>query len=66
MGEQARLSLSSHGVGRLSGEQSPVTHHFPELQVVKRHKEAQGCQGLEGLEREAFQASVGLFPVQSN
>jgi hypothetical protein len=40
VGEQERLILASHGVGRLSGEQSPATHHFPVLKVVKRHEDA--------------------------
>jgi hypothetical protein len=64
--EQVKLSLASHDVGRLSSEQSPATHHFLGFQAVKRHEEAQECQGLEGIGKEAFQASVGLFPVQSN
>jgi hypothetical protein len=54
--EQAKSSWASHGVGRLLGEQSPATHHFQGLQAVKRHEEAQGCRGLEGLGKEAFQA----------
>jgi hypothetical protein len=64
--EKERLILASHGVGILPGEQSPVTHHFPGLQAVKRHEEAYIYRGLEGLGREAFQASIGLFPIQSN
>jgi hypothetical protein len=64
--EKAKISLSSHGVGRLMGGQSPATYHFLGLQVVKRHEEAQVYRGLEGHGREAFQASVGLFHVQYN
>jgi hypothetical protein len=64
--EKENISLASHCVGRLLGGQSPTTHHFLGLQAVKRHKEALVYRELEGIGREAFQASVGLFPVQSN
>jgi hypothetical protein len=64
--EKGRLSWASHGVGRLLGEQSPATHHFQGRQAIKRHEEAQGCRGLVGLGKEAFQAWVGLLPAQSN
>jgi hypothetical protein len=66
VGKKEKLSLASHGVGILSGEQSLASHHFLGLQVVKRHEEAHVYRVLEGLGREAFQASVGLFLIQSN
>jgi hypothetical protein len=65
-GGETRLILASHSVGMLLGEQSPATDHFSGLQAVKRHEEAQVYRGLEGLRREAFQALVELFPIQSN
>jgi hypothetical protein len=65
VGEKEKLIFSIHGVGRLLVGQSPSTHHFWGLQAVKRQKEAQIYQGLEGLGMEAFQASVGLFLFQS-
>jgi hypothetical protein len=66
VGEHEKLRFSSHSVERLLGGQSPATNHFWGLYVLKRHEEEQGYQGLEGLGMDAFQASVGLFPVKSN
>jgi hypothetical protein len=54
--EQAKISWSSHDVGRLLSGQSHVIHHFQGPQVVRRHEEAKGYWRLVRLGKEAFQA----------
>jgi hypothetical protein len=51
-----KTSWASLDVGRLSDGQSPAIHHFQGLQVVMRHEEVQGYQGLAGIGKEAFHA----------